>query len=302
MNKQTETEWKAAGRNIRVLKPLPPKQKAKKLESFSVTTDSVVATANIIVNEHHKTIRIWWGDEGVNDQPQTIDLRRERLFLGNPQPKNTLKLQHVYEINTLRKIIIVQSQDDEGKISWNNAVIDLEPRYKFIIYPVTLEINSHLDSGFENDSELEIHMEVIHNEQTILDEQWKEDITTQINIIPFSLFFTLEGSRTNLEMFYHDESVQIKFYVKENDGWFKDFFQDILEAVGDFFTIEFDGSTTFTPPFPGYTGPFHPRVYTGPKDFTFTHVLDDGTVHLHFSTELNLIVPLENNSRIFAPV
>lgn len=292
MKKYTETNTNIAGQTFQVLKPLPAINKARKLESFSVTTDSVVATANLVVHEDHQIIRIWWGDEGQNDQPETIDLRKERLFLGNPVPKNTLKIQHAYEINTLRKIIIVQTQDKEGKKSWENVVINLEPRYKFIIYPVTLEINSHLDSGFEQDSELEIHMEVVHNEETVLDEQWNEDITTQINITPFTIFYKLDGSRVNLEMGYHDDSIQIKFVVKENDGWFKDLLQDI----GDFFTIEFDGSNEFSPPFPGYTGPFHPRIYTGQKDFRISHALDDGTVYLNFSTEMNLIVPLEQNS------
>jgi hypothetical protein len=289
MRKYTDTGSNVSGNTVHVLKPLAPEQKAMKLESFSVTTDSVVATANLVFNESHEIIRIWWGDEGENDQPETIDLRKERLVLDNPASANSLRLQHAYDVDSLRKIILVQTQDSQGKISWDTAVITLEPRYKFIIYPVKLEINSHLDTIFESDSELEVYMKVIHNDQTILDEQWKADITTQVEIGPFfPIFYTLEGSRVNLEISYHDDPIDIECRVKETDGLVK----DVLQSIWDFFHVEFDTSVQ-VPDYDG--GPFHPRVYTGSKEFRFSHVLDDGTVIVIFSTEMNLIVPLDQS-------
>ena len=67
MKKYTDTGPDVSGHTVHFLKPLAPEQKAMKLESFSVTTDSVVATASLVVNESHEIIRIWWGDEGENE-------------------------------------------------------------------------------------------------------------------------------------------------------------------------------------------------------------------------------------------
>jgi len=289
MKKYTDTGSDESGRKGKVLKPLKAAQKAKKLVSFSVTADSVVATANLGIDESHAIIRIWWGDENENAQPQTIDLRKERLAPGGAASPNILRLQHAYNLDYLRNIILVQTQDHTGKISWDAKLVILDPRYKFIVYPVKLEINNHLDSFFESESELTVCMEVIHKDEIVLDEQWNANITTQVNIGPFfPIFYTLEGSRVILEMSYHDDPVQIETRVVEHDGVVK----DILQSIGHFLThgVEFDGSTQNLG-----EGPFHPKVYTGSKSFRFSHVLDDGTVHLNFATEMNLIVPLDRS-------
>jgi len=294
MKSQVKINRSAYNKTIRKVTPLTNIQKAEKLDSFSVTHDSVVATIILAVNHSHQIIRIWWGDEGQNTQPQIIDLRKERLILGgNSLPENTFKLQHKYdEKASKRKIILVQSQDNTGKTAWDTAVIEIEPRYKFICYPVVLEFNNHFDTMFESHSEFEINMTVNHNGNTVLEEQWKESIQTGNpgGGIIFPIHFTLEGSRINLDISYSDEPILISFIIKEKDNLFKDIFDVLTDIPSDF-----DTSNTVSPS-------FHPKNYTGSKEFIVDYGLHDGTVTTLIRTEMNLIVPLDKTPEVLAPI
>jgi len=181
MKKCTDTDPNVSGNTVHFLKPLAPKKKARKLESFSVTTDSVVATANLVVDESHKIIEIWWGDERENEQPETIYLLKERLFLGSPISGNTLKLQHAYTEGSIKHLIVVRTQDKEGKLSWNAEFITLEPRYKFIVYPVKVEATNHSGSSLKSFTKLHLNMKVTHKDQIFLDESW-ELITRDVDV------------------------------------------------------------------------------------------------------------------------
>jgi len=67
--------------------------------------------------------------------------------------------------------------------------------------------------------------------------------------------------------------------------------EDIWSFVTSIFDHEFDGSSM---DHPDYIGPFHPRRYTGVKEFRFSRSIKNGTVHFDFTTEMNLIVPLDH--------
>ena len=98
------------------VKPKPPSAIAKELISFSVTTDSVVATANIVVDSTHRRLKLDWGD-GTTEYINLIALRQIRGgFLGFDTDPNTLKFQHVYQSpnNSGQKIVRVESTDTNG--------------------------------------------------------------------------------------------------------------------------------------------------------------------------------------------
>ena len=146
--------------NVHVVDPVASGAIARELKSFSVTTNSVVATLDIVYDDSHKFITIYWGD---SDTGEKVDLRFLHLQQtttpgGFDLPDNTLRLQHVYEVPEQpdkgwdflvgRKFLVLAIvEDDEGRKTASTAQrITTIPHYKFILYPVMVEFNSHLDT------------------------------------------------------------------------------------------------------------------------------------------------------------
>jgi LEA14-like dessication related protein len=267
---------------------VPPIGSAVKLESFSVTHNSVVATMNFVVKKEHTRIKIWWGDETQNQQPETIFIRsfgsiQQPILGGEVLPENTYKLQHAYDENApKRKIILVQVQDIKDRITWETAVIEIEPRYTFISYPVIIKGKEHLDTFLESNSEFTIDMVVTLNNGTLLEKHWELSIKTDDT--PFS--FKLKESGYKTEIIYSDEPINIKFLISEDDNIFKSVGNSIL----DFITnpgVEFDTSNQIN------RFSFHPRHDKGNiQTITSYKFDDDGSVDVVFNLEMNLIVPL----------
>lgn len=273
--------------NLKDTAPIVP---GVRLESFSVTHDSVVATMNFVVTKDHKRIKIWWGDETQNQQPETIFIRsfgsiQQPILGGEVLPENTYKLQHGYDENApKRKIILVQVQDKKDRITWETAVIEIEPRYTFISYPVIIEGREHLDSFFESDSEFKIDMVVTLNRGTLLDKRWELDIKTDEP--PFS--FKLTESAFKTQIIYSDNPIYIHISITEDDNTFK----SIWDLILDLPIVEFDTSNQV-----GFSG-FHPRNFKGSKQFRGTFGLkDDGNVDVVLNLEMNLIVPFDKVSQ-----
>ncbi|MFK5982210.1 MAG: hypothetical protein QM499_04775 [Flavobacteriaceae bacterium] len=278
---------------LKLTDEIPPIGPGIKLESFSVTHDSVVATMNFVVKKEHTRIKIWWGDETQNQQPETIFIRnigniQQPILGGEVLPKNTYKLQHTYdESASKRKIILVQVQDSKDRITWETAVIEIEPRYTFISYPVIIKGKEHLDTFLESNSEFTINMVVTLNNGTLLEKHWKLDIKTDDT--PFS--FKLKESEFKTEMIYSDEPINIKFLISEDDNIFKSIGNGIL----DFITnpgVEFDTSNQTS------LYSFHPRYVKGSIQSINSYKFDDdGSVDVVFNLEMNLIVPLDKVSQ-----
>ena len=272
-------------KNVQKFAPLTDEQQAKKLKSFVVTHDTVVATISLEAEEQHRFVKIWWGDEEQNSLPLTIDLRKERFLPStNELPRNTFRLQHIYDENAPnRKIILVQTIDDRGKKVWENRVIEIEKRYKFNFHPIILEINGHFDSPFETHSEFDIDMSVRKNNTIILEEHWCEKVETLFSgggtIYP--LYFTVDESGFSTDLKYTDDPLFVSLYIKEEDNAIKDFF----EVLGSF-PLEFDTSTRVPES-------FHPSTYTGYKEFSVPYNLNDGPLNVILRTDMRLVVPLD---------
>lgn len=262
---------------------------ARQLLSFEVTHESVVATAVMRVDNSHDILRIWWGDETEVQLPQLIDLRKERLYSEHDPGADIVRLQHAYDASTRRRIIIVQSQDRQGNVSFDSRVIDLEPTYRFSLYPVRLEFNEHLDTSVERDSELEVYMKVHHIDRYLLSKHWPNEIVrTNVEIGPFfPIIHILDESSISFEMKYSDPPVSIRFWLHEKDNLIK----DIAQSLWDLVTVEFD---TSTPAIGGEDeSPFHPKNYVGAKEFRILSSLQDGIVTIVLSTEISLNIPLD---------
>ena len=287
--------------NVHVVDPIAPAAVARELQSFSVTTDSVVATLDIVYDDSHRFVTIFWGD---GDTGERIDLRFLPLqtprFGGYNLPENTLRLQHVYEeleepYKGRNLLVLAIVEDDEGRKTASTAQrITVIPRYKFVLYPVMVEFNSHLDTSFESEIEFEALMRATHEGETLLEKSWKVDLATGPGVSTGTIttgqpfVYKLEGSQLSHEIALNEKPLHISFFLKEHDGSVKDLFQgawEVLKLVADF-PVEFDT------PIPYYPG-FHPHRYTGPKTIRWNHELDDGSVTVVLNTEMNLIVPLD---------
>ncbi len=293
---------------VRVIDPVPQEAIARELTSLSVTTDSVVATLEIVYDDSHRFITIFWGD---GDTGERIDLHslhsQQTPAAGGPDlPENTLRLQHVYEVperpyTGSNLLVLVVVEDNEGRKTASTARrITVIPHYKFVLYQVVVEFSSHLDTGFESEIEFEADMTATHNGETILERNWKADLETGPSLtggfppgtsIPgLPVTYRLEGSQLSHEIALNEEPLFINFIVKERDGWAKDLLGGWLNPLGglwDLVTVEFDTSgENFEPG-------FHPSYYTGSKTFREDYTLDDGSVTMVFDTEMNLIVPLD---------
>ncbi len=130
--------------NVYVVDPIAPEAITRELKSFSVTTDSVVATLDIVYDDSHRFITIYWEDSDTGDK---IDLRffhlQQTATSGSSDlPENTLRLQHVYEVPEKpeegwdflvgRKFVVLAIvEDDEGRKTASTAQrITMIPRYK----------------------------------------------------------------------------------------------------------------------------------------------------------------------------
>ena len=163
--------------NVHVVDPIAPEAVARELQSFSVTTDSVVATLDIVYDDSHRFITIYWGDSDTGEKIDLHFLHLQQTVIsgGSDLPENTLRLQHVYEVPEQpeegwdflvgRKFLVLAIvEDNEGRKTASTAQrITMIPRYKFILYPVMVKIDSHLDTMWESEIEFEAHMMVTQN-------------------------------------------------------------------------------------------------------------------------------------------
>lgn len=294
MKSQTKYYPNPLTNNFKRLKPVDPKFKARELPSLIVTHESVVATMDLVADDAHIMVKIWWGDEGGNTPPTIIDLNRERIIPSNDAlPRNTFRLQHQYDENApSRKIILVQSLSLGSGLStnnrlvsnWESRVIEIDPIYRFIFYPIILEIDSHFDTGFENDSEFDIDMTIHQNGVTLFDDHWFEVINTDADSYP--VLYAVEESRFSKDILYSDAPIHIHLYVKEIDNFLKDLFDVFAAGIS-----EFDTSNMLFPR-------FHPSDYTGSKDFRVPYDLNDGSLNVLMRTEMRLLVPIDRKDEL----
>ncbi|MBL1321184.1 MAG: hypothetical protein COA63_009020 [Methylophaga sp.] len=264
----------------------------KELSQFNVTSDSVVATATVVVDEDHRSLTLVWGD-GTFEYVTLSGFRSTITDKNRTSDPAKFKFQHIYKapFDQSNRTVKVLAKDANGKgVSASSTEVNINPRYTFILYPVQLEINEHLDSITETHSELYVYMNMMHNNQLIVGKEWRESIQTAPGAgegMLYPVHYSLgNDSRVQLEMSYQDEPIQVYFNMKEEDNWAKSAW-DVVTNI----PASFDGSNQITH-IPG----LHPKDFTGSKEVRAIHRIDDdGTVTAVLSVELNLIVPSTNS-------
>lgn len=299
----------------RVVQPVSTKDYAAKLVSFSVTTDSVVATARLVFDNSHSHVSLHWGDDTVEEINLTI-LRHKSQRPGEQQDPNTLVLQHVYRapLDHGRKIVLAKVRSVDGAFYWESAVFDLVQRYSFRFYPINLNFPEHLDSYFEQHSEMEVRLTFYQGLDRIKSEVWVEDIVTNPQIGPLpgedgTPSWHLPSSEFTTEISYADEPIVIHMDILEFDGPGK--YGSAVNIIWDFVTTPFQLAwwVAENVPFEFDTSVFvnqfqlpleiHPRHKDAPlfggKSHTNFRIPYEGKLIVEFDMEMKLIVPVNNS-------
>lgn len=295
--------------SVTVVSPVPPEAQANSLASFSVTSDSVVATAIIVVDPSHQSLTLHWGD----DQTEVINLRRLRLQssqVGEEQELNTLRIQHVYQtpFDQGRRILVASMRDRDGRMSYETAVIEIEKRYKFNLFSLNLEFPDHLDSIWESVSEIEARLSISQGGETLFERIWNKDVITQPQIITGeTIRWRLDESQFSEVLSESDEPIVLHLDLMEHDGLGED--GSTLNKIWDVVSypfrliqylplppVEFDDtvfSDQFVPPLE-----IHPnsrRSTENSATAAFRIPPNEGRIYAKFRFEVTLLVPLDPN-------
>lgn len=281
-----ETDGVAAKRGItNGLQPVAQAFSGARLVSFAVTTDSVVATAELIADASHELVAIHWGDGHIT----AIDLRKARLT--QVEAGNKLRVQHVYEeTDILSKMLVYAiTRDKQGRNSIDATSVSVRPRYKLIYYPTRIEINSHTDLG--SNSEFEVSAYFMQGIANVKSNAWRLVVQTG-NIITTGnpTIIPLTESNFTLEMEATDEPIRRYFHATEDDGaW--DYVESFLNSFGNGLGVKHDTSQYL----PLY---LHPNEFTGTLTQSIAFPVDGGKITAHFSMEMNLIVPFDRQTGV----
>lgn len=292
---------------VNVVEPIAAASMAVPLVSFSVTVDSTVATAEIVVDDKHRHLSLHWGDDLV-EVINLFKLRNQTPRVGaETQEPNTLKFQHVYQapFNQGRRILIAVTEDFEGKKSYDSAVIEIDRRYKLSFRNIVLEFPDHLDSFLERYSEIESNLRVAQNGSIFFHNDWDEDVET-VPIHAGNLTrLVLNNSAFTREISYSDNPISVYLYISERDGISENV---VIDAIWDVLTAPFR-ALQYLPDIPAEFDPsvlvnqvsvpfdIHPRTtHRSTTSSAIFRIPDrEGKVYAHFSYDLELIIPLDRS-------
>lgn len=293
-----------------------PGDTTNKPVSLSVTFDSVVATAIVVVDANQKNFTLHWGD----GESKTINLNGIIMQAGsnnNEISQNTYRLQHVYKKPFQGSYLIYAVGNDAQGRKASDAIsfTDINPRYKFSFYSLILEFPDHLDSSFEQNSEIIAHMTVSQGGNEFFDHKWKKSVTTNPSLGPLpgeashNPEWRIINSNFARNISDSDEPIKIVLKLDEEDGIGSS--SSILKGIYDVVTapgraiqwvaggVEFDGSNGDDMPIL-----IHPRATLRSQSSIKNSALvvynigtKEGKIVAHFSYDLKLIVPVDSASQ-----
>jgi hypothetical protein len=195
------------------------------LINFSVTTDSVVATATVVTSRSSTKIEIDWGDGQTDAQRLTPGLLFEEplaiLEQGDTLPKGTYQFSHVYDVSEDGKpfdnIVQVVVDNGDDPIDFNFREITLTPRYKVSHYQAIIWLEDRFD---DNDlGDFDIYQYISYRpiggeyENTVRAWTWNPGG----DLFGYSLGVRLPGSQLEREMTMEDSQVNVRFRIVDRD-------------------------------------------------------------------------------------
>jgi hypothetical protein len=183
---------------------------------FSITTDSVVATATIRTDSIVRRIVVDWGD-GKTDVVNTVP--GHHVPVGPPQeplPPGTYRVHHAYAEPEDRKpfdfFVVARVEDAEG-VDLRIRKVTLTPRYRVTNFRTSVTLESPCDSIFESSNEFDVTLFV----DSAPVKQWRWEPSN--NLFPGPLF-RLEGSIVSRELTVADPPLDVALQLIERDFHF----------------------------------------------------------------------------------
>jgi hypothetical protein len=112
-----------------------------RIVDFSITTDSVVATATILTDNTMSRIVVDWGDGEVDTltyKPGELAPAASLFGEDDPLPPGTYRFSHAYDEpedkQPFEYIVLVRVEDKDGSVDFRVARITLTPRYRVTNY------------------------------------------------------------------------------------------------------------------------------------------------------------------------
>ena len=184
---------------------------------FSVTSDSVVATATVTPSGPMRKILIAWGDgetSVLNSRPGLPTSPAEVVGDGDNQlPAGTYQLTHAYPETEDRMPVeywvLLHVRDRDGGDEIDLAKVEITPRYRCTNYRTRVRLTGPCDPSTERTSEFEISMHIDGSE--VHNWHWEP-----LNVAG-SVFFVLEDSQISRELTVADGVLDVSFWFKETD-------------------------------------------------------------------------------------
>lgn len=279
----------------------------EKFKWFHVASDSVVATASVVVDENHRTLSINWGDGEV----EKVNLRGMQSTINDEHAtnqSNAFKFRHVYKapLGETKKSVQISARNNSGRlVSLSATEVDINARYKFSMYSVILEFPDHLDSAVEQNSEVEGHMVVKQGGDVFYNRAWGPENIYTGGKIKFN--WNLPNTHFSREIAHLDQHIEIDLNLAELDG-IDGSGSGALEFAWDVITAPFEAakwtyealSQGFDPSnslnLSGMPLKIHPDTTIGSNIADKATVIyeignREGRIIAHFSYDLKLIIP-----------
>jgi hypothetical protein len=294
---------------------------------LSLKSDSVVVTAEVIIYGYATRLKLNWGDGQTDDfrfpmmnhhalggSREVEDILNQGVVVGK---KYTF--QHVYQAGTREKIVTAQSTNQEGTVSSTSEDIDIITRYKLSFYSVRVEFPNHLDSSYEQYSEIKAHMKASQRDNIFFDHTWNKSVVTNpdIGLLPGEkISWRIDGSQFSREVSVTDAPVSINLELSEYDGLGSE--GSAINAISDVATaifrigkeivkhgwFDFDTSNISWPKIhPNDNDASGDKSHSNNIDLIYgvrdTNGEDEGNVIIHFSYDFKLIVPIDSSTSVF---
>ena len=186
-------------------RPTPP---PRQIEDFSVSTDSVVATATLRYNGDPSAATVLWGDGTSTSrcpagQEGPIHSGCMPDPFGSGDPAGTIVLKHRYTAPANGAPFTVAITAKLGAES-QTVAIGVTPRYKVTVSDIEFSPLNHCDTEFEEGTEWEVSRGVYDNNGTVIvvpSREWNFDrVTYRVGDPSLPVFKVLPGSGFSVEL------------------------------------------------------------------------------------------------------
>jgi hypothetical protein len=173
------------------------------LSGFTLTTDSVVATAVVSYTGTPGTVTVRWGDNTSSS------------VSGAQVPAGSVTFVHGYTApmdgSAFTEVVTAQTDTDT-----DTRVVLVQPRFRVTQFQATFRPLEHCDSFAETYTEWRVQSSMTTNGQTSNAKTWRKDLQTNNTILP-GPSIPLTGSETSVDLTMADPPPYLMYSSTELD-------------------------------------------------------------------------------------